>query len=319
MEYRVLGKTGLKVSVIGFGASPLGNEFGPADFDECVRAVHLAVERGISFFDVSPFYGLTVAEERLGRALEGKREKVVLATKCGRYGREPEKCDYSAARITSSIDESLKRLRTDYVDLMQVHDVENVLEPDQIIDETLPALRKLQEQGKCRAVGVTGLPLKILRYIAARADVDTILSFCRFNLMIDDMDAILTPACRAKNIGLINASPLHMRVLTEAGAPDWHPAPQAIKDAGRKVVELCQAAGADPADVALRFCLDHPYASSTLVGMSKTRHVEANLRALTTKIDPALMRRIEQAVAPVKNRMWTQGRPEHNDENWTRG
>src|SRR5262245_31102035 len=109
MEYRVLGKTGIKVGVIGFGASPLGNEFGPADFDECVRAVHLSVERGINFFDVSPFYGLTLAEERLGRALEGRRDKVVLATKCGRYGREPEQCDYSAARVTASVEESLRR------------------------------------------------------------------------------------------------------------------------------------------------------------------------------------------------------------------
>ena len=103
MQYRPLGNTGFNVSVIGFGAAPLGNEFGPADFDEGVRAVHLAVDRGINFFDVSPFYGMTVAEERLGRALEGRRDKVVLATKCGRYGREPEKCDYSAARVTATM------------------------------------------------------------------------------------------------------------------------------------------------------------------------------------------------------------------------
>ena len=316
MQYRPLGRTGFNVSVIGFGASPLGNEFGPADFDEGLRAVHLAIERGINFFDVSPFYGRTLAEERLGKALEGRRDKVILATKCGRYGREPQECDYSAARVTASIDESLRRLRTDYVDLMQVHDVENVADPRQIVDETLPALRKAQEQGKCRAVGITGLPLKILRWIASQVDVDTILSFCRYNLMVDDMDEVLTPLCREQGIGLINASPLHMRVLTDAGAPDWHPASQEIKDAGKRIVEICRQAGVDPADIALRFCIDHPYVSTTLVGMSKARHVEANLRALTTTIDPALLARIEQAVAPVKNHMWMQGRPENDDPRW---
>src|SRR5437016_3122176 len=201
MDYRPLGKTGLRVSVIGYGASPLGNEFGPADFDEGVRAVHLALDSGINFFDVSPYYGRTLAEERLGRALEGRRDKVVLATKCGRYGKDVDDCDYSAARVTASIDESLKRLRTDHVDLLQVHDVEMVDDPDRIVTETVPALRKLQQAGKCRAVGITGLPLKILRYIAARVPVDTILSFCRYNLMVDDMDAVLTPLAREEGLG----------------------------------------------------------------------------------------------------------------------
>ena len=100
MDYRPLGKTGLRVSVLGFGASPLGDEFGPADFDEGVRAVHLAIDSGINFFDVSPYYGRTLAEERLGRALEGRRDKIILATKCGRYGKGVEECDYSAAGST---------------------------------------------------------------------------------------------------------------------------------------------------------------------------------------------------------------------------
>ena len=319
MQYRPLGQTGFDVSVIGFGASPLGNEFGPADADEGTRAVHLAIDRGINFFDVSPYYGRSLAEERLGFALEGRREKVVLATKVGRYGREPHECDYSAVRAVASVEESLRRLRTDHVDLLQVHDVENVAEPQQIIDETIPALRRLQREGKCRAVGITGLPLRILRYIAARAPVDTILSFCRYNLMIDDMDAILTPFCREKGIGLINAAPLHMRLLSEAGPPEWHPAPEAIRTAARRVVEICRRAGRNVADVALRFCLDHPYASSTFIGMLKTSEVEQNLRALEKPNDSNLLHQIEQAVAPVKNQIWMQGRPENNDLNWTRG
>ena len=316
MIYRALGKTGFEVSVIGFGASSLGNEFGETDFEQGVRAVHLAIDRGVNFFDVSPYYGRTLAEQRLGAALEGHRDKVVLATKVGRYGREPDECDYSAARVVASVEGSLQRLRTDHVDLLQVHDVENVADPNQILEETIPAMRKLQREGKCRAVGITGLPLKILRYIAERAEVDTILSFCRYNLMIDDMDALLTPLCRARNIGLINAAPLHMRLLSDAGPPDWHPAPEEIRAAARSVIDICRRAGVDVADVALRFCLDHPYVATTVIGMSNSSEVEQNLHTLETKNDPDLLRQIEQAVAPVKNQIWTQGRPENNDVNW---
>ena len=316
MQYRALGQTGFDVSVIGFGASPLGNEFGATDFDDGVRAVHLGIDRGINFFDVSPYYGRTLAEERLGKALVGRRDKIILATKVGRYGRNAEDCDYSAARVASSVEGSLARLQTDYIDLLQVHDVENVADPRQIVDETIPALRKLQRQGKCRAVGITGLPLRILRWIAEQTDVDAILSFCRYNLMIDDMDELLTPFCRAKQIGLINAAPLHMRLLADAGPPDWHPASEPIRAAARKVIDACRHTGVDVADVALRFCLDHPHVSTTVIGMPRVREVEQNLQTLEMKNDPELLREIEQIVAPVKNQIWTQGREEHNDAKW---
>ena len=319
MRYQALGDTGFNVSVIGYGASPLGNEFGPTDADEGVHAVHCAIDAGINFFDVSPYYGRTLAEERLGRALEGRRDKVILATKVGRYGREPDECDYSATRVAASVEGSLRRLRTDHVDLLQVHDVENVGDPNQIVNETIPAMRKLQEQGKCRAVGITGLPPRILRYIASRVAVDTILSFCRYNLMMDDMDELLTPFCRAQGIGLINAAPLHMRLLSAEGPPDWHPASPALRDVSRAIVECCRAAGVDVTRVALRFCLDHPTVASTVIGMARQKEVEENVRALETNNDRDLLGRISRLVAPVKNQIWTQGRPENNDQNWTRG
>jgi L-galactose dehydrogenase len=319
MEYRKLGQTDLQVSTIGFGASPLGNEFGPADADEGARAVHLAIDCGVNFFDVSPYDGRTLAEERLGRALQGRRGSVVLATKCGRYGKEISDCDYSASRVTAGLEDSLRRLRTDHVDLLQVHDIEMSADPDQIIGQTIPALRKLQQSGKCRAVGITGLPLKLLGYIAARVPLDTILSFCHYNLMADDMDQRLTPLCRARGIGLINAAPLHMGILTEKGPPDWHPASDAVKSAGRGIVKLCQSAGVSASDVALRFCLDHPYVSTTVVGMCRPVEIEQNLRAMAQTTDPALLEQIAKIVAPVKNQIWLQGRPENNDAHWTRG
>lgn len=296
MEYRVLGKTGLRVSVIGFGASPLGNEFGAIDPKEGERAVHTAVDHGVNFFDVSPFYGRTLAEERLGPALAGRRERVVLSTKCGRY--DLRQFDFSAARVQTSIEESLRRLRTDFVDLLIAHDIE-FGDRAQIIDETIPAMRKLQAEGKTRSVGISGLPLPLLADVAVRAEVDFVLSYCHYNLLARDLDRDLTPVLQARDIGLINASPLHMRVLTKAGPPDWHPAAEPVKQAGAKIVALCEQHSVDPAILALRFCLDHPYVSSTLVGISTPAEVNANLKALEFKADPALLAQIEQIAAPL--------------------
>jgi L-galactose dehydrogenase len=313
MEYRQLGGTELRISVLGFGASPLGDVFRKTEPAERNAAVHFAVDQGINFFDVSPYYGLTLAEARLGEALEGRREKVVLATKCGRYG--GSEFDFSAKTITAGIEESLKRLRTDDVDLLQAHDVE-FGHVQQVVEETLPAMRRLQEQGKARYVGITGYSLKNLMEIAGKAKVDSILSYCRYNLLITDMDRSLAPFARKHGIGvggigLINASPLHMGIITERGAPEWHPAPQAVRDAGQKIVALCKARGVDAAEVALRFCLDYAGAASTLVGLSSRGHVERGLKALEMKVEPELLREIAEVVAPVKDVTWASGLEEN--------
>lgn len=309
MQYKRLGRTDLQVSLLGFGTAPLGDMYGTTDPAEGKRAVHQAIEQGVNFFDSSPYYGLTHAEERLGQALAGKRSQVVLATKCGRYGLK--EFDFSAQRIIRSIDESLQRLQTDYVDLFQAHDVE-FGDVEQIINETIPAMRKIQEQGKARFIGISGYPLKTLVRIAEAVPVDTVLSYCRYNLMITDMDDALTPFARRQGIGLINAAGLHMGILTEAGERDWHPAPTEVRAAGRKLVNLCRERNTNIAEVAIRFCLDHPYASSTLVGISSRAELGANLKLLRTRTDPELMAEIRSLVAPVFNYVWTSGRPENH-------
>ena len=304
MEYRQLGKTGLAVSVIGFGASPFGSVFREVTLEGCVRAAHAAIDHGINYFDVSPYYGLTLAEERLGAALAGKREQVYLATKCGRYGYR--EFDFSEKRVLTSIDESLSRLRTDYVDLLQVHDID-FTDVATVVKETIPALRKVRESGKCRFIGITGYLLDHLLAVASQQPVDTVLSYCRYNLLITDMDRELTPFCKARGLGLINASPLHMALLTEHDLPAWHPAPPEVREAGRQVVAVCKEAGVNSAVAALRFCLDHPYASTTLVGMATEQEVEENVKALKFRPDPALMKRIEEIVQPVKDTVWPEG------------
>jgi L-galactose dehydrogenase len=309
MLHRTLGRTSLSVSQIGFGASPLGDVFGAIDSAEAARAVQQAVEAGINFFDVSPYYGSTLAEERLGKALAGIRNKVIVATKCGRYG--DGMFDFSAARIRRSIDESLTRLRTDYVDLLQAHDIE-FGSFEQIVNETVPALREVQRSGKARYIGITGYPLGMLRRVAERERVDSILSYCHYNLLVSDLDVGLGAFARANGIGLLNASPLHMGLLSGHGTlPEWHPAPAKVRRAADEVVRLCRKRGVSPAAVALRYSIGHPYVASTLVGMATRDQVDANLKALELGIDQEFRREIERAVAPAKDVVWASGRAEN--------
>ncbi len=310
MEFRRLGKTDLSVSRIGFGAASLGNVFFAIDPAEGVRAVHLAIDEGINFFDVAPYYGKTLAEERLGKALAGKREKVILATKCGRY--DVDDFDFSAKAVRAGLEASLVRLGTEYVDLLQVHDVE-FGEYSQIVNETLPELRRLQTEGKIRYVGITGYPLGMLVKILTDVPVDSVLTYCRYNLMITDMDDLLTPAAQEHGVGLINASALNMGILTARGASDWHPAPDGLRAVGQRAVRYAEERGMRLSNQALRFCLDHPYVSSTLVGMSTRDHVRDNLEALGDKSDCEFQKELRRIVGEFFDYIWPSGRSENCD------
>lgn len=307
MEYRRLGKTDMDVSLIGFGASPLGNVFDVADEQEGIRAVHYAIDHGINFFDVAPFYGYTLAEERLGKALAGKRDKIFLATKCGRY----EDFDFSYNRVLESIDASLERLQTDYVDLLQIHDIE-FGDREQVLNEALPAVLRARQMGKARYIGITGLPVKYLAAIARQVDVDTVLSWAHYNLLEDEINEELVPLSREKGFGLMNASPLLQRILSDSPLPAWHRSPQVVKDMQPRLLELCRQYGVDLSDVAIRYAIDHPDIATTIVGMSNTRHVKQNIGALDFQIPEGLLAQIGALVAPVKNMMWYEGKPENN-------
>jgi L-galactose dehydrogenase len=304
MQYRTLGRTGLRVSRLGFGGSPLGNEFGETNPAEGERAVHCAIDLGVNYFDVAPYYGRGLAETRLGAALAGRRNKAVLATKCGRY--DVESFDFTAARIRLSIDESLKRLRTDYLDVFLAHDIEFV-SAAQIIEEAIPTMRAIQQQGKARAIGITGLQLKMLRRVADAVPVDVILSYCRYNLLNTEMDEILTPFAKRHDIGLINASPLLMGVLTEAGPPSWHPASAELKNTGRVVAERCRKMSVDVAELALQFSIQHRYVATTLAGMATVKQVRENVAAANSADE------IDRIVRLPGSGIWSTGRPENND------
>jgi L-galactose dehydrogenase len=310
MNRKKLGSTDLEVSSLGFGASPLGDVFERTDPDEGCRAVQTAIDLGINFFDVSPYYGQTLAEERLGEGLRGRRDKIVLATKCGRYGEND--FDFSRGRVKRSLEASLLRLGTDYVDLFQVHDVE-FGSIDQIIEETIPAMRELQAEGKVRYIGITGYPLRMLRRIAEAVPVDTILSYCHYNLIATDMDELLTPFAQEHNIGLINASPLAMRLLTETGAPEWHPAPLEAVEAAKQIAHLCSEHGTNISALALQFCLAHSYVSCTLIGMATVQEVAENVRTSETSPDPRILQELRTLLEPLRRLGWASGRPENRD------
>ncbi|OHE89364.1 MAG: aldo/keto reductase, partial [Verrucomicrobia bacterium RIFCSPLOWO2_12_FULL_64_8] len=310
MNYRPLGRTGLNVSVLSLGGSSLGGAFRATDDQESIRTVHAALDLGINFIDVSPYYGKTRAETVLGRALRGvPRDRYLLATKVGQY--DDGVFDFSAARVTHSLDESCARLGVDYVDLLHCHDIE-FADLGQIVDETLPALVRLREQGRIGHIGITGLPLKIFPAVLERTApgaVEAILSFCHYELNDNSLTGLL-PLCRARGVGVINASPTGMGLLTDRGAPAWHPAPPAIVQGCRRAVEFCQAKGVDIVQLAVQFSVAHPQIAPTLIGTANPENIRWNVAWAEAEPDFALIGRVLEVLRPIHNHNFTRGRPE---------
>ncbi len=315
MQYRPLGQTGLNVSTLSFGASSLGAVFHPVSVDDCIATVHAALDGGINFIDVSPAYGATLAELNLGRALQGvPRDRYLLATKIGSYSEARGDYDFSRASTERSVEHSLVRLGVDYLDLIQCHDIE-FADHDQIVNETLPALHRLKEQGLVRHVGITGLPLKVFTSIIDRVPpgtVETILSFCHYELNDTSLESLI-PYLKEKGVGIINASPTGMGLLTRRGVPAWHPASQSIQDCCRKAVQHCDAKGVDIVELAVQFCCAHPDIATTLVGTANPRNIRDNIAYASGTPDPSLLAEVLEILAPIHNHNFTRGLPQHRD------
>ncbi|HYD83802.1 MAG TPA: aldo/keto reductase, partial [Opitutus sp.] len=307
MQRRLLGHTGLNVSILSFGASSLGGVFRPTDDAESIRTVHTALDLGINFIDVSPFYGATRAESVLGRALRDvARDRYYLATKVGQYG-EGE-FDFSAARVTRSLDESCARLGVDYIDVLQCHDIE-FASIDQIVGETLPALLALKRAGRIGHIGITGLPLKIFPAVLDRVpdgQVETVLSFCRYTLNDISLEPLL-PYFAQKGVGVINASPTGMGLLTPRGVPDWHPAPPALVAGARRAVEYCAQRGGDIVKLAIQFAVSHPGIATTLVGSANSENIRRNIAFANEPLDRELLAEVLDQLQPIHNHNFTRG------------
>eukprot|EP00210_Caulerpa_lentillifera_P006703 g6405.t1 len=298
--------------------------------DEAIQSVHEAFRLGVNFFDTSPYYGLGKSEQILGEALRVlPRKDIIVATKVGRYGLA--EFDFSAARVTASIKNSLKVLDMEYLDLVQCHDIEftnldqvrqktrTVLVPRlQIVNETLPALQKAKAEGLVRYVGITGLPLKIFHSILDRVPpgtVDTVLSYCHHSLL-DDTLLTEVPYLKSKGVGVINASALSMGLLSPYGPPDWHPASTEMKEVCKKVNEICQEKNVELAKLGIYHSLQNPSIACTLISMPNIAEVKANvataqLESLTNQ-ETVCLEEIKRLISPIFNQTWPSGLPENN-------
>ncbi len=310
MEHRVLGKTGLKLPVLGFGASSLGQEFRSVTVEEALRSVRVALECGLNFIDTSPFYGRGMSEVLLGVALRGvARESYVLCTKLGRY--DLNHFDFSARRVAESVDVSLHRLGTDHLDIVLCHDIEFV-KMQQIVDETIPALRKAQREGKVRFVGFSGYPQKIFRFVCEQTEVDCVMSYNQYTLQNTSFADETIPYLRAKGVGIMNAGPFSARLLTNAPLPGWLKEPEAVKAAARQAAAVCAKRGSDIAKIALQFSCANREIATTVAGSANPENVKRWAQWMSEPLDEELLREVQAIFAPVKNIGHTEGLMENN-------
>lgn len=304
MKRCALGSTGLQVPVLSLGAASLGSIYHPVSRQQADETVETALAHGINYFDVAPYYGLTRAESALGTALKGvPRHHYMLATKVGRYG--DSQWDFSREATLRSVDESLQRLRTDYIDLIQCHDIEYGA-PEQLLDEALPALRALQKSGVVRHIGVTGYRLDYLEKIACDQQVDTVMSYCTWTLQ-DRRLGEVAKRLASRGIGVLNASPLAMGLLTRSGAPEWHPAHERVQQVCRSVSALCDRAGINIAQVALQFALQTAQEqgiATTVIGTASRQNMLENIEWMAQPLDRALLQEIDALMAPVRDLGW---------------
>ena len=305
MVYNEIGKTGMKVSNLGFGASSLGGVFHSIREEEGIEAVHTAVDNGINFIDVSPYYGHLKAETVLGKALKDiPREKYYLSTKVGRYGHNGVNTwDYSAKRAQESVYESMERLNVDYIDLINVHDIEFQGDMEGglqlIVDETLPALVELREKGIVKHVGITDLQPENLKWVVEHAPegtVESILSFCHYSLN-DTLLADYLGFFEQHNVGVINASPFSMGLLSQRGAPDWHPAGKDLQRACAKAAAYCEEQGYPIDKLAIQFSTSmNPRIATTLFSSANPKNVLKNIQYVNEPMDEALVQKVQEII-----------------------
>lgn len=311
MEKRRLGNTDMDLTPLSFGASSMGAEFRQINIAEAFKSVHVAIDRGMNFIDTSPFYGRGMSEVLLGQVLpEIDRGKYFLGTKLGRYS--GEHFDFSAKRVEESVDISLERMRQDHLDIVLCHDLEFV-EMSQIVNETLPALRKQVEKGKVRYIGVSGYPMKMFKYVLENADIDSVLTYNHYTLQ-NDMALELVPICKEKGVGLMNAAPFSARLLTSATLPEWHKATPQVREIAKKAADHCTAAGSDIARLALQFSIANQEFATCVTGSANPGRVSEWVDWAEEPMDETLVAEVLEILKPIHNWFYIEGRPENNDD-----
>lgn len=300
----------MSLPILSFGASSLGQEFRSVTLDEALQSVRVALDCGLNFIDTSPFYGRGMSEVLLGVALKGvPRDSYRICTKLGRY--DLQHFDFSAKRVAESIDVSLHRLGTGHLDVVLCHDIEFV-EMQQIVDETLPALRKAQAAGKVKYIGFSGYPQKIFKFIADQTPVDCVLSYNQYTLQNTRFADETVPYLKSKGIGAMNAGPFSARLLTRAPLPAWLKEPESVKAAARAAAELCSSRGVDIAKLALQFSVANPDITTTVAGSANPENIRNWAKWAAEPMDLELLAEVQSIFAPVKNLGHLEGLPKNN-------
>lgn len=306
----------MKVSHLSFGASSLGSVFRETNEKESFEAVEAAIDGGINFIDVSPYYGHYKAETVLGKALRRiPRDKYYLSTKVGRYGKDGVNTwDYSAKRVTDSVYESMERLGIDFIDLINVHDIEfQAALPgglQKVVDETLPALFELKKKGVVGHVGITDLQLENLKWVAEKLNlqssmfnVESILNFCHYTLNDDALTDYLD-FFESRGIGIINASPLSMGLLSQRGIPAWHPAPKPLVEACQQAAEHCRQKGYAIERLAVQYSCSNPRIASTLFSSANPENVRRNIQWANEEPDWDLVNEVKAIIGDQQRVTW---------------
>lgn len=317
MRYRPLGRTGIEVSVHCLGAMMFGAAGNP-DHDDCVRIVHAALDQGINFVDTADMYGAGESEEIVGKALQGRRDDVVLATKVHFPLTEgPNRGGNSRRWIVRAVEDSLRRLDTDWIDLYQIH------RPDETtdIEETLSALTDLVTAGKIRAFGCSTFPAE---QIVEAQHASERFGFGRFrteqppyNLLARGIEANVLPVCQRYGMGVLVWSPLAFGFLTgryrkgkdvdlTTGRPTLRPerfdptlpGTVAKLDAVEQLVEVAEGVGCSLPELAVAFTIAHPGVTSAIIGPRTMEQLEATLKGAELALDDATLDRIDAIVPP---------------------
>jgi aryl-alcohol dehydrogenase-like predicted oxidoreductase len=317
MEYRNLGRTGVKVSPFCLGTMMFG-AWGNPDHDESIRIVHRALDEGINFVDTADVYSAGESEEIVGKALAGRRDDIVLATKFhGSMGDEPNRRGNSRRWITKEVDASLSRLQTDWIDLYQVHR----WDPETDLDETLGALTDLVHAGKIRYFGSSTFPAHVIveaQWVAERRGRERYVSEQPpYSILVRGIERDVLPVCTQFGMGVIPWSPLgggwlsgRYRKGQEASPAGrraqlvparWDmstPVNQRKLEAADALARLAEEAGTTLIQLALAFVLRHPAVTAPIIGPRTMEQLESQLAALDITIDDELMRRIDEIVPP---------------------
>jgi len=278
-----LGKTDIMLSQFAIGCATFGNVYGNMETNIMNELISRAIENGLNYFDTSPYYGNKLSEINLGNALEGHaRETFIVSTKVGRYG--DDIFDFTESTILTSIDDSLKRLKLDYVDILLLHDIEfaNI---DVIINVALPALQKIKDSGKARYIGFSCYPIDLIQDVIDKTNIkiDVILSYAHYCMLNDSLYEMI-PYLKSNNVGIINASPLCMGLLSTNPISEWHPAPLSMSSYIQEQSLLLNLRfDVKIEDYALNYVLYNTDIATTLVGIRTLDELENIISLLNEK------------------------------------